>query len=82
MNTFKTRDEAAAVAKDFTDAIRGYAMLENGRTSLEASAFALGYLESYVAGMIAELSATRRKMVLAEMKQITLQKLNTIKELA
>jgi hypothetical protein len=82
MNTFKTRDEAAAVAKDFTDAIRGYAMLENGRTSLEASAFALGYLESYMAGMIAELPATRRKMVLAEMKQITLQKLNTIKELA
>lgn len=82
MNIFKTRDEVAAVAKDLTDAIRGKAMIEDDRTPYEASAFALGYIESFMVGIIAELPATKRKMILAEMQAITIQKLNSIKELA
>ena len=82
MSMIKTRDEVAAVAKDLTEAVRGYAMMEDGRTSMEASAFALGYIESYMVGIIAEMPVTKRKMILAEMQRITLDKLNTIKELA
>lgn len=82
MNTFKTRDEVAAVAKDFTDAIRGKTMIEDGRTSYEASAYTLGYLESFMVGLIAEMPVTKRKMILAEMQRITLDKLNSIKEIA
>lgn len=82
MNTFKTRDEVAAVAKDLTEAVRGYAMFEYNSPSMEASAFALGYIESYMVGIIAEMPVTKRKMILAEMQRITLDKLNSIKELA
>ena len=82
MSMIKTRDEVAAVAKDLTEAVRGYAMMEDGRTSMEASAFALGYIESYMVGIIAEMPVTKRKMILAEMQRITLDKLNAIKELA
>lgn len=82
MNTFKIRDEVAAVAKDLTEAVRGYAMFEYNSPSMEASAFALGYIESYMVGIIAEMPVTKRKMILAEMQRITLDKLNTIKELA
>ena len=82
MNAFKTRDEVAAVAKDLTEAVRGYAMFEYNSPSMEASAFALGYIESYMVGIIAELPAAQRNVILAEMQRVTLDKLNTIKELA
>lgn len=82
MNAFKTRDEVAAVAKDLTEAVRGYAMIKHNSPSMEASAFALGYIESYMVGIIAEMPVTKRKMILAEMQRIALDKLNEIKELA
>ena len=82
MNAFKTRDEVAAVAKDLTEAVRGYAMINYNSPSMEASAFALGYIESYMVRIIAEMPADEREMILAEMQRVTLDKLNTIKELA
>lgn len=82
MNIFATRDEVAAVARDLTDAIRGKAMIEDDRTPGEASSYALGYIESFMVGVIAELPAARRKLILAEMRAITIDKLNSIKELA
>lgn len=82
MNIFKIRDDVAAVAKDLTEAIRGKAIIENNLTSYEASAYTLGYIESYMVGIIASLPASKRKMVVEEMQRVTLQKLNSIKELA
>ena len=82
MNAFKIRDEVAAVARDLTEAIRGKAIIEDGLMPYEASAYTLGYIESFMVGVIAELPATQRKMIVAEMQRVTLEKLNTIKELA
>lgn len=82
MNAFKIRDEVAAVARDLTEAIRGKAVIEYNLSSGEASSYTLGYIESFMAGVIAELPATQRKVIMAEMQRVTLEKLNTIKELA
>lgn len=78
---FDARETVGAAAKDFVDAIRGVEIIK-GRDSMEASAFALGYLESFMVGQIAKLPAKYRKEITAELQRVTLDKLNDTKELA
>lgn len=82
MDRTETRAQVAAVSKDLVAAVCDKAVIENGFTSLEASAYTLGYLESFVVNLITDLPATKRKMLLAEMRALTLEKLNSIKEIA
>ena len=65
-----TRREVSQTASDMSAAIRSVQM-SKGYESLEASAYTLGYLESFLVGVI-----------ITEMRRVTMDKLNNTKELA
>ena len=75
------RRAASETASDMSAAIRSVQM-SKGYESLEASAYTLGYLESFMVGVITDLPAKYRDQILSEMRRVTTDKLNSIKELA
>ena len=75
------RRAASETASDMSAAIRSVQM-SKGYESLEASAYTLGYLESFLVGQICELPVKYREHIINEMRRITTDKLNSIKELA
>ncbi len=76
-----TRREVSQASTDFVDAVRGVQII-NGMDSMDASAYTLGYLESFMVGMITDLPAKYRDQIINEMRRVTLDKLNNTKELA
>ena len=74
------RAEASDVAGNFVEAIRGIQVIK-GMDSMDASVYTLGYLESFFVSRILDLPAQYRNEILNEMRSVTLDKLNAIKEL-
>ena len=76
-----TRREVSQTATDFVDAVRGVQII-GGMDSMDASAYTLGYLESFMVGVISDLPAKYRDQIISEMRRVTMDKLNNTKELA
>lgn len=75
------RRAASETASDMVSTIRDV-QIAKGYESLEASAYTLGYLESFLVSQIMELPAKYREQIITEMRRVTSDKLNTVKELA
>ena len=76
-----TRREVSQTATDFVDAVRGVQII-GGMDSMDASAYTLGYLESFFVNRMLDLPVKYRNEILSEMRRVTLDKLNATKELA
>jgi hypothetical protein len=79
-NRAADRAVASEVTSDFVEAIRGIQIIK-GMESMEASAYTLGYLESFFVSRMLDLPAKYRNEILKEMRTVTLDKLNATKEL-
>ena len=75
------RRAASEAASDMVEAIRGVQIIK-GMESLEASTFTLGYIESFFVGQICDLPVKYREQIINEMRHVTMDKLNSTKELA
>ena len=80
-NRMADREVTSEVAGDFVEAIRGIQIIK-GMDAMDASAYTLGYLESFFVSRILDLPAQYRNEILKEMRTVTLDKLNATKELA
>ena len=80
-NRLADREVTSEVASDFVEAIRGIQIIK-GMDAMDASAYTLGYLESFFVSRILDLPAQYRNEILKEMRTVTLDKLNATKELA
>lgn len=75
------RRAASEAATDMVETIRDV-QITKGYESLEASAYTLGYLESFLVSQIMELPVKYREQIINEMRRVTTDKLNSVKELA
>lgn len=92
MNTATYIARAAAARRAATDSASGMVesirdlQISKGYESLEASAFTLGYLESFMVSQIMELPVKYREQIISEMRRVTeekhLSKLNSVKDVA
>jgi hypothetical protein len=80
-NRLADREVTSEVASDFVEAIRGIQIIK-GMDAMDASAYTLGYLESFFVSRMLDLPAKYRNEILKEMRTVTLDKLNATKELA
>jgi len=80
-NRMADREVTSEVAGDFVEAIRGIQIIK-GMDAMDASAYTLGYLESFFVSRMLDLPAQYRNEILKEMRTVTLDKLNATKELA
>jgi hypothetical protein len=80
-NRLADREVTSEVAGDFVEAIRGIQIIK-GMDAMDASAYTLGYLESFFVNRMLDLPAKYRNEILKEMRTVTLDKLNATKELA
>ena len=75
------RRAATESASDMVAAIRDV-QIADGLQPMEASAYTLGYLESFLVSQICELPVKYREQIITEMRRVTMDKLNSVKELA
>lgn len=88
MNTATYIARAAAARRAATESASG--MVESIRTlqmskgydSMDASAYTLGYLESFLVSQIMDLPVKYREQIISEMRRVTEDKLNSVKEVA
>ena len=80
-NRAADRAVASEVAGDFVEAIRSI-QIAKGMDAMDASAYTLGYLESFFVSRMLDLPPKYRNEILKEMRTVTLDKLNATKELA
>ncbi len=75
------RRAASQAANDMVETIRDV-QIADGLQPMEASAYTLGYLESFLVSQICELPVKYREQIIYEMRRVTTDKLNSLKELA
>ena len=71
MNYSDSLARASNAVKGLTDALRNDRIVNHGYGRDNAAFFTLGYLESQLAGIIAELPKATQKRVLADLSYLT-----------
>jgi hypothetical protein len=72
-----TRQTVSIKADEFVNVLRDTQIAE-GRSGLEASAYTLGYMQSFMIGQIAKLPAKYRDQIMAEMDGVIKYKLENV----
>ncbi len=72
-----TRKTVSDKAEQFVTVIRDNQIVA-GRPGLEASAYTLGYMQSFIVGQIAKLPAKYRDQIMAEMNDVIKSKLENV----
>ena len=71
------RRAASSAASDMVAAIRDV-QIADGLQPMEASAYTLGYLESFLVSQICELPVKYREQIISEMRRVTEAKLENV----
>lgn len=76
------RRAAANAADEMVEAIRAERIEVHQYSATDASHFTLGYLSSFIVGVIAELPVKQREAVINEMRRVAADKQQLIQEAA